>query len=132
MALNNLLANMARVGIRTAIRATATVVTIQRGAASSEPKTVGRGKTVYQFVSAGDAFTSEDVREDFIVWPSDYDLGSGPVEPADGDRIIVDDGSTIATYEVNAPQPEPAYRYTDRFRTAWRIHAVLIDQQPSE
>lgn len=131
MALNNLLANMARVGVRTAIAATATVVTIQRGAATSEPKTVGRGKTVSQFVSAGEAFTSEEDREDFIIWPADYDFGSGPTPPAEGDRIIVDDGTTVATYEVNAPQPEPAFRYTDRFRTAWRIHTVLVAEEAS-
>lgn len=130
--LNNLLANMARQAVRLAIEATATTVTISRGGTTSGPIKVGRGRSVTQFVSAGDAFTDDEAREDFIVWPSDYDLGEGATEPADGDHITVDDGTTTVVYEITPLPPERGYRYTDRFRTAWRIHTVIVEEQPSE
>ncbi|PQO39348.1 hypothetical protein C5Y96_05700 [Blastopirellula marina] len=130
--MQNLLANMARQAVRLAIAATSTTVTISRGGTTSDPIKVGRGRSVTQFVSAGDAFTDDEAREDFIVWPADYDLGSGPVEPAEGDRITIDDGVNTVVYEVTPLPPERGYRYTDRFRTAWRIHTLIVDEQASE
>lgn len=133
MTLNNIMARAAQVAMNVARRATATAITVTRDGAAEPAEIVvaGRGQSVWEFALAGDALTSQERREDFLIDPPDYDFGDGPVEPAEGDRIAVDDGQTITTYEVNAPPPEPAWRYTDRFRTALRVHARVVAEEPS-
>lgn len=126
------MAAAAKIAIRTAIRITGVPVTITRGEQSASVAKAGRGKSVYQFVSTVDAFTEEDQRQDFLIWPNDYDLGDGPTQPQEGDQLQTDDGTTVHVWECNAPSPEPGFRYTDQFQTAWRIHAKLIETKPSE
>jgi len=131
MALNNLLLRTAKVAVRMAIAATATPATIRRGAESHSITAIGRGRSQSELETASEVVGSEEHREQFIVWPADYQFGATAVEPELGDTFEIDDGATVATYEVNPQPPDPAWRWTDRFRTAYRVNAVLISETES-
>jgi len=59
---------------------------------------------------------------DYIFRATDLVLGGATVEPADGDRIV----EAGRIYEVLAPGDHPAWRWSDPFRTAFRVHTKYI------
>ena len=71
------------------------------------------GRTVFRSTGEGGIWTRFETR-DFIV-PREM-LGS---EPKTGDEIEF----LGCSYEVLAPGGEPCWRWSDPFRTAYRIHA---------
>ena len=81
------------------------------GAALSVKAVVGR--TVFRSTDADGIWTRVETR-DFIV-PRDL----LPFEPQVGDEVEFLGG----TYEVLAPNGEPCWRWSDAFKTAYRIHA---------
>lgn len=128
----SILASMAKIAITQAIKATATALVISRsGATPGNVAEAGQGRTVWEDINTLEVFNAAETRADFLIWPADYQLDGAATKPAPGDRLTVDDGTTVYTWEVNAPQPEPAFRYTDRFRTAWRVHTRLVAEAPS-
>jgi hypothetical protein len=127
--ITNLVANAVRTAIGAAKRAVAVDVTIQRGD-DSVTTTAGLGQSRFELVQ-GDVI--KDVRSlDLLIAIDDYDLGDGAVTPAEGDRYEVDDGVTVITLEACPYPPEPAWRYTDRFRTAYRIHTKQVKEADAE
>ena len=115
----NAVANAVRVAIVAAKQAVAVDVTIKRGD-DSVSTTAGLGQSRFELIQ-GDVI--KDVRSlDLLIAIEDYDLGDGPVEPAEGDTYEVDDGVSVVELEACPYPPEPAWRYTDRFRTCFRIH----------
>ena len=71
------------------------------------------GRTVFRTTDESGIWTRIETR-DFIV-----PKGQLPSEPQVGDEIEFLGG----TYEVLAPGGEPCWRWSDSFRTAYRIHA---------
>ena len=71
------------------------------------------GRTVFRSTDADGIWTRVETR-DFIV-PKEL----LPFEPQVGDEVEF----LGATYEVLAPNGEPAWRWSDAFHTAYRIHA---------
>lgn len=115
----SLVANAVRIALGAAKQAVAVDVTIKRGE-TSVVTTAGLGQSRFELIQ-GDVI--KDVRSlDLLIAIDDYDLGSGPVIPADGDVYAIDDGVTVIVMEACPYPPEPAWRYTDRFRTCYRIH----------
>ena len=81
------------------------------GPAREIPAVVGR--TVFRSTDADGIWTRVETR-DFIVPKEQL-----PFEPQVGDEVEF----LGATYEVLAPNGEPAWRWSDAFHTAYRIHA---------
>ena len=71
------------------------------------------GRTVFRSTDADGIWTRIETR-DFIVGRALIDF-----EPQVGDEIEF----LGCTYEVLAPSGEPAWRWSDAFHTAYRIHA---------
>jgi len=67
---------------------------------------------------------------DYIVDVADLVLGDETVTPAEGDKIADEDADEKACiYEVMAPGTgEPAWRWTDGYRRAFRIHTKLVSE----
>lgn len=80
-----------------------------------EAKTVKAvvGRTVFRSTDESGIWTRIETR-DFIVSKGQIDF-----EPEIGDEI----GFLGNTYEVLSPVGEPAWRWSDAFHTAYRIHA---------
>ena len=71
------------------------------------------GRTVFRSTDESGIWTRVETR-DFIVGKALIDF-----EPQVGDEIEF----LGSTYEVLAPSGEPAWRWSDAFHTAYRIHA---------
>lgn len=99
-------------------------VTIERGglSATNVSARIGRSEDLRADQSAG-LIVAHEVR-DFIIAAADYDFGSGPVEPADGDRIIDSSSGTAITYVARPITGQDSARWADRYGTSWRIHTV--------
>ena len=82
---------------------------------SGDAKTVKAvvGRTVFRSTDESGIWTRIETR-DFIVGKALIDF-----EPQVGDEIEF----LGSTYEVLAPSGEPAWRWSDAFHTAYRIHA---------
>lgn len=65
---------------------------------------------------------------DFLIAVADLQRSGTLFEPAERDRIEVNDGTNTRTYEVVAPNPEPAWRFSDRYEWQYRIHTKLISE----
>lgn len=63
-----------------------------------------------------------------LVWPHDLVIGDYCHRPIQGDMwsIWLPNGKRIYA-ECAAFDPEPAWRWTDRFETAYRIHVKVMD-----
>jgi len=82
---------------------------------NEEPTAATVGKTVFK-IDSGYGITYVD-STDFII------SVSTPVdEPRKGDKI--EWAETV--YEVLAPDNEPVWRYSDSFKTAYRIHTKKV------
>ena len=71
------------------------------------------GRTVFRSTDERGIWTRIETR-DFIVPKSEL-----PSEPQVGDEVEF----LGSTYEVLAPSGEPCWRWSDAFKTAYRIHA---------
>jgi len=69
---------------------------------------------------------------DWLITAADYVLDSAAVEPAEGDRIVHDDGTTTRTYEV-VPLGDggQCFTATDPGRLGWRVHSRLVTEAAS-
>lgn len=74
------------------------------------------GRTVFRSTDANGMWTRFETR-DFIV-----PRGLLPSEPQVGDEVEFLGGA----YEVLSPNGEPAWRWSDPFKTAYRIHTKHI------
>ena len=109
--------------LKAATMATLRSVVYRRGA-DSVTFDAGVGRTEFE-IESGDTLINRQETKDLLVEPiSKLDFGAGAVEPATGDTFEVVEGSVTVTYEVRAPEPEPAWRFVDPFRTAYRIHGI--------
>lgn len=85
--------------------------TYRRGAEARSVKAVV-GRTVFRSVNEYGAWMRTETR-DFIIPACQLDL-----EPQTGDEVVFDGG----VYEVLAPCNEPAWRWSDPYRRAIRVH----------
>ena len=86
-------------------------VTYRRGGGETVVKAVP-GRTIFRSTNDCGQWVRIETR-DFII--PGKQLG---IEPEPGDEIVFDS----SVYEVLAPAGEPAWRWSDPFKTAMRIH----------
>ena len=86
------------------------------------------GKTVFE-VDDGYGVLVRHESRDFLVLAADLVIGGEPILPQRGDRVREVQGSTTFGYEVTAPGKEPAWRYSDPYRTTLRIHTKQIETE---
>jgi hypothetical protein len=84
------------------------------------------GKTLFE-VDDGYGIVVRYESRDYLIQAADLVLDSEPFVPQRGDRIQEVQGSTTFVYEVTAPGKEPAWRYSDPYRTALRIHTKQVE-----
>lgn len=125
----NLVANAVRSALAAAKSAVAVAVTIRRGTDSVEV-TAGLGQSRWE-LDQGNTVVMQVTSLDLLFAAADYDFGDGAVEPAEGDQYEVDDGVTTLTVEACPYPPEPAWRYTDRFRSHLRVHTKQVAAEAS-
>lgn len=99
-------------------------VTYERGNESVELQAT-IGETVFEQADDYGVIHKIESR-DFIIRTCDLMLDSVQTLPAVGDRLRDSDGDTEFVYEVMAPGQEPAFRYSDPYRKALRIHTKRI------
>ena len=84
------------------------------------------GQSTFALVT-GDGPAIEVTRRDYFISPADLVLDGKAVTPAVGDKVQESDPDTgvVRTYEVCGPGGDsPAWRYTDRYNTDFRVHTV--------
>jgi len=99
-------------------------VTYSRDSVSAEVNAT-IGKTVFETTNEFGLVERWESR-DFLIPAAALVLDGTATLPARGDVIRETQGATTFVYEVLAPGKEPHYRYSDTFRTLWRIHTKLV------
>lgn len=124
----------ADLAIRVARKNTQTPITIRRGELSAAIAAAGVGSTIFELEDLGEGVATRFESKDFLVATSEYDFGSGPVDPAEHDLIeeIDERLGRLITYEVSAPPPEQPWRWMDRWRGHLRIHTKRVSETPIE
>ena len=101
-------------------------VTYQRGS-DTVSVTALIGDTRVELADNYGGVTVTSPIRDYIIRVSDLVLGGSVIEPAAGDQIRETSGSTTYVFEVMPAGADTAFRYSDRYRTAWRIHTKHVD-----
>lgn len=95
---------------------------LTRGSASNASVLVTLGESEFPRASQ-DGLTVEDRVQDLLVNVDQYTLSSVEVEPEPGDVLTI---AGVGRFEVCSPGgTEPAWRYSDRHNTRYRIHTRL-------
>jgi hypothetical protein len=98
----------------------ARLVTYSRGSASVTVRATA-GRSEFDNTDR-EGFLTRIETHDEIITVSDLKLDDVSIEPLPGDIITVTlNGSSVA-FEVRNIGSEPCWRYTDQYRTAFRIH----------
>lgn len=99
-------------------------VTYERGNESVELQAT-IGETVFEQADDYGVIHKIESR-DFIIRTGDLVLADVQTPPTKGDRIRETGGDQEFVYEVMAPGQEPAFRFSDPYRKALRIHTKRI------
>lgn len=124
--MNEAISDAARSAVKSLLRTAGLRVRIVRGSVSRE---VSLAPTRPQ--EEASKTLSENRRDhtdkDWIGLAASYVLGSRPVAPERGDRIIQMDGPDRVTYEVIGTANTRPYQYLDAAGVGLRIHTRLIE-----
>jgi hypothetical protein len=85
------------------------------------------GRTEFEQTTDDGQVTTFESR-DFLIAVADLLLSGSPAVPQRGDRIIETVGDATLTYEVLPQTALPPYRYSDQYRTLFRIHTKLVTE----
>lgn len=88
------------------------------------PARIGSSDDLREDQASGMVIAKET--RDYIIKATDYDFGSGPVEPLRNDLIVDSSSGTAITYRVLPITGEDAARWSDRYGTSWRIHTKRV------
>jgi len=72
------------------------------------------------------AVIEKERSRDFIIIKAVLILSGSTIEPQRGDQIDETRGSTVYTYEVLSDNGAPAFRDSDDYDKAFRIHTKLV------
>ena len=98
--------------------------TYTRGAVATA-LTISIGRTVFESIRQGGA-RIEFGEIDFFINVADLVISGAATTPAEGDRIAATIRGLAYTFEVKAPGSEPAWRYSDNYRTRFRVHCKQV------
>ena len=103
-------------------------VTYLRGASQvSVSATIGR--TLMKLDDGYGGVRMEWTDRDFLIQPADLVLVGSQVLPERGDTIREAQAGKVYIYEVMAPGNEPHWRWSDTYRTLFRIHTKQIGME---
>lgn len=94
-------------------------VTVTRGDSLAFSATVTVGETTLDEVTADNTVVTSRLRS-FFVDVTSYDFGSGPVEPANGDKFT----TPVGVFVIASDAANGAWQHSDRARTYYRINTV--------
>lgn len=94
-------------------------------AAASVTLTATVGRTVFRRNEQGGAAVEFGER-DYLITAADLILSGVAVEPAEGDRITETINGVAVTFRVVPVLGEPAWRWSDPSRTAYRVHVKRV------
>ncbi len=100
-------------------------VTLKRGV-NSRVTVATPDMTLFSYLDRG-VQVRKEVR-DYVFNVADYHVGTGQLEPEEGDIIIEVVGSTTFTYEVLPTNNEPVFKPGGAYRTGYIVHTKLIDE----
>jgi hypothetical protein len=118
--------NAYAVSRRSQKRTNGVTVTLKRGEATSLEITAVWGNTRGSVVSEN-SFEVEVKERDYLIDVDDYDFGTGPVRPLDGDLIIETIGKATLTHEVLPLVSDKSWSWSDPGRTVYRVHTKQIE-----
>lgn len=107
----------------------ATAVTYVRGS-DSVSLTAVKGRSNHP-VTLSDGSQEEVQSIDWIIRRADLVIDGVAVEPRRGDKIIQVLGDVTITHELLGDGGEGSWRYSDQFRTAFRIHTKVVGEVES-
>ena len=84
------------------------------------------GTTLFRLMSETGGSRMEWADRDYMIPGHLYDFGSGPVEPAEHDRITETINGVTQVFDVMAPDAEPAWRWSDSGQTLLRVHTKRV------
>lgn len=99
-------------------------ITYHRGS-ESVALSAAVGRTIFELVDESGMVTRVESR-DYLVAADDLILGGAQVIPQRGDLIYETVGQEVRVHELLSPGGEPAWRYSDRYRTMLRIHTKYV------
>lgn len=105
-------------------------VTYLRGATEISLTNVIQGQWVFRFQD-DNGTTKRLETQDFLIQSSQLAIAGSKIEPVIGDRLEIDDGDNVRTYEVVSPNNEGAFRYSDHARSQIRVHSLLTGTEDS-
>lgn len=86
--------------------------------------TISPGRTIFASNRQGGA-RIEFGEIDFLIDVADLVIGSATA-PAEGDRLAVTIRGIVYAFEIMPVSGEPAWRYSDQYRTRFRIHCKEV------
>lgn len=108
-----------------AIRGAAGVSIVYRRAGASLELAAVSAET--QFVQQdGEAVVARYRSRDYLIAIADLELEGSTIVPEEGDRITETINGTACEFEVASEGGEPAYRYSDRAQTQFRVHTKQV------
>ena len=103
------------------------VLFIRNGSTCSPIATIGTTRRDQQM---SDGHISRKQIRDFLIDVVDLVIDGDQVEPDLDDRIEETEGGRVFVYRIVSPGGnEEPFRYSDRWRITWRIHAELIEER---
>src|SRR6266849_9780825 len=86
------------------------------------------GKTLLKLDDGAGGVRMEWTDKDFLIPASSLINGGIPDDPRRGDTIVATNDMGMYTYEVIPYMSEPPWRWSDPYRTIYRIHTKLVGQ----
>lgn len=108
-----------------AARADGTKVTIQRGDATIIDVPCGLGSSTFESLNADNCVITLR-SQDFLILAELYDFGDGPVEPARGDLVTLEQADGDHVYELLDLPSQPSWRWGDQYKQRLRLHTKEI------
>ena len=110
--------------LRTARRVDNSAITYRRGSARVAGIIAAMGDSEYEVENA-DGLIAEIHTADFLISVADLSRFGRPQENDEIDAVMID--GTTATFIVTAPSPEPAWRFSDNYRSTYRVHTKRVN-----
>lgn len=101
-------------------------IVYHRGDLSDTIDGATKGKTAGELQTEHGMTLAADI-SDWIIPVNDLVLNGQKIEPEEGDQIVETLNGTEVVWEVASPgEPEPAWKYEDQYRQAYRIHTKQV------
>src|SRR5262245_47594481 len=101
-------------------------VTIKAGATEATGIQAVKGRTLLQVDDGAGSIRMVWTDRDYLIEAADLVVAGVASEPQRGWQILDPAGGKIEVFEVLAPAGEPVWRWSDPYRTVYRIHTKFV------